>query len=244
MTDPLADPLPAAAPWMTQWQALAQTRAAQREPLRWAQLQALVRRAEAQPHPLVRQRLDARLHTLVAEMAQRQAVADAAAHGRPPAASDSQAGAPLRARRRQRPTAPPADPGPAPSPLAALTAYLHERARALDDTAPAAVPAVALAAGPPDLRSAARLAQWWGERSAQIDIEQSLRQPPEQAGPLNSQVLAARTLALMQALSPAFTSQWVRRLDTLMWLEQLGAARGAVGASPRAHPAAARRSTP
>ena len=201
--------------WPALWAALIDTDAPQRGPLHWAQLSALVRRTQAQ-QGAVRQRLDARLDVLLRALAQRQSARDAtpAARVAPP-------------RRSRRVAAAPA--GPPPSPLAALNAELRQR---LGEAGADPV------THPPDLRSAAWLAQWWSAHAARRDIEQSLNQVPEQAGPLNSQVLAQRTLALMQQLSPAYASHFVRRLDTLMWLEQVGVGRAPVNASRPARRAA------
>lgn len=51
-------------------------------------------------------------------------------------------------------------------------------------------------------------------------VQQSIAEAPEQAGPLNPQMLAIRALRLMRDLSPHYLSRFVSQVDTLFWLEQ------------------------
>lgn len=49
----------------------------------------------------------------------------------------------------------------------------------------------------------------------------AIRERPENAGPLNSQMLAIRALSEMRNLSPDYLNRFVTYLDTLLWLERI-----------------------
>ena len=51
-------------------------------------------------------------------------------------------------------------------------------------------------------------------------VTQALEEVPAEAGPLNPQRLATRSLATMRDLSPHYLSRFVSYVDTLFWLEQ------------------------
>ena len=51
-------------------------------------------------------------------------------------------------------------------------------------------------------------------------VTQSIKHAPENAGPLNPQMLVIHSLATMRDLSPHYMSRFVSYIDTLMWLEQ------------------------
>jgi len=50
-------------------------------------------------------------------------------------------------------------------------------------------------------------------------LSQALAQPPEHAGPINSQMLVLRSLALMQDISPEYLHRFISHVDALMTLE-------------------------
>ncbi|MES2889294.1 MAG: DUF2894 domain-containing protein [Pseudomonadota bacterium] len=62
----------------------------------------------------------------------------------------------------------------------------------------------------------------WLRLSMDQRLSRSATQVPAQAGPLNSQVLALRSLQLMREVSPAYLQSFMAYLDTLLWLEQAG----------------------
>ena len=94
----------------------------------------------------------------------------------------------------------------------------------------------------------------WAKVSANRQLRQSEQQVPDNAGPLNSNNLVHRSLALMRQLSPGYLHQFLSYLDALAWMEQFDgavtAARKPRAARPRrapragqtAKPAAAKRS--
>ena len=73
----------------------------------------------------------------------------------------------------------------------------------------------------------------WAKVSANRQLRQSEQQVPDNAGPLNSNNLVHRSLALMRQLSPGYLHQFLSYLDALAWMEQFD---GAVTAArkPRA----------
>ena len=99
----------------------------------------------------------------------------------------------------------------------------------------AAARASAPVAEPPELRSLQRFRSTWSQLGTAQRLRQSLAQVPQQAGPLNSQLLVLRALQQMQASSPAYLAHFIAQAEALLWLEQAGlqaatpAARGARG---------------
>lgn len=71
-----------------------------------------------------------------------------------------------------------------------------------------------------ELRSARRFRAAQVKRNADKLVTQAVEEIPEESGPLNSQRLAARSLASMRDLSPHYLSRFVTYMDTLFWLEQ------------------------
>ncbi|MDX9788525.1 MAG: DUF2894 domain-containing protein [Desulfobacterales bacterium] len=53
-------------------------------------------------------------------------------------------------------------------------------------------------------------------------VARAIKERPENAGPLNSQLLATRSLFIMRRLSPNYLNRFVSYIDTLLWLEQAG----------------------
>ena len=63
----------------------------------------------------------------------------------------------------------------------------------------------------------------WSRLSTGLRLQQSQRQVPENAGPLNSSHLIHRSLLLMQERSPGYLQHFLSYVETLSWLEQLTA---------------------
>lgn len=126
--------------------------------------------------------------------------------------------------------------------LTALTAVLNQQAASLEDdpdTTPLedllriqetdVVNALGQEASPnnrlavpktQELKSARRFRNAQVKRNADKLVTQAVEEIPEGSGPLNSQRLAARSLAAMRDLSPHYLSRFVTYMDTLFWLEQ------------------------
>lgn len=205
-------------------QALRERGAGRGNPVRFAYLEALARRAAQQP-AAVRQPLIARIVREAEALAERQ-----------PAAASPDTGSP-----------PPA------SPLADLLAYLGEhtldassfpssgtpRARWLSQPKGGAAPAT-------ELKSVAYFRQTWSKLSTEQQLTQTLAQAPENAGPMNSQHLVLRALQAMRDLSPDYLQGFMSYVDTLIWLEQanpLKAAAARSGAGEEAKKSSGKRST-
>jgi hypothetical protein len=60
----------------------------------------------------------------------------------------------------------------------------------------------------------------WSRLHADQRLAQSRSTLPHNAGPLNSQHLVHRSLALMRELSPAYFERFVAYTDALLWVEQ------------------------
>jgi hypothetical protein len=71
-----------------------------------------------------------------------------------------------------------------------------------------------------ELKSARRFRTAQVKRNADKLVTQAVEEIPQDSGPLNSQRLAARSLAAMRDLSPHYLSRFVTYMDTLFWLEQ------------------------
>lgn len=131
--------------------------------------------------------------------------------------------------RAERPRATPAAASAAPAtPLGGLLAHIAQ--------------ARAQAGLPGTQETLAQFRQLWGQLSTERQIRQSVASVPEGAGPLNSQRLVLRALQTMQGLSPEYLNRYMAYLDTLLWLDEAGAAlmppppRPAAQPVPRAAP--------
>ncbi|MCO5399423.1 DUF2894 domain-containing protein [Ralstonia soli] len=74
----------------------------------------------------------------------------------------------------------------------------------------------------PDLGILEDFRETWSRLSAEKQVRQSVDQVPTNAGPLNSQSLVHRSLALMRQVSPEYLRQFLGYVDALSWLEQMG----------------------
>ena len=59
----------------------------------------------------------------------------------------------------------------------------------------------------------------WSRLRAEQRLRQALAQVPAMAGPLNSSQVINRTLQAMRDLSPEYLDAFMRHVDTLLWLE-------------------------
>ena len=192
---------------LQQLDALRAAGAAEQQPVRWHYVQALARRAEAQPDA-VRQRLHARLHRLLHEL--EQTLQQTPVQPAPP-------------------SAPTVDAQHA-SPLAELTRYLQQHSQAAHDTAhpssiATAAPAPSAQAQPTpaarsELKSVQNDRRTWSRLSAERQLNRALDQAPSNAGPINSHMVVLRSLSLMRDIAPDYLNRFVSYVDTLLWLEQ------------------------
>ena len=172
-------------------------RGAQRlAPLRFAFAQALARRAAAHQGP-VRELLDARLALALADCAAQcgQALAGAGPAGARPAAHGQ------------------------PGPLGDLVRLLDGQPGAALAGAQDASTAAPQPGPPAELKSLQQSRSTWARLSVDRQLSRSLAQLPQNPGPLNSQLLALRSLQLMQDIAPAYLQGFVAQVETLLWLE-------------------------
>ncbi len=177
----------------------------QRHPVRYAQLQSLARRSAG-----CADEVRARLWSTA------QAVLNAASTaGAAESAATSSA------------TEPPMAAAPPRRPLRDLLDHLANQTAGL---APAPGAALASTAAPDatadavDLKALRCFRPSWARLSADLRVRASLTALPEGAGPLNSQRLMHRSLALMREVSPEYLDHFVSYVDALLWLDDLHAA--------------------
>ncbi len=93
----------------------------------------------------------------------------------------------------------------ASKPLTELLAYITQHANEQPEA--------------PQLRSIARFQDTWARLSTEQQLTQTLAQAPENAGPMNSQHLALRSLQRMHDIAPDYLQSFMTYIDTLIWLE-------------------------
>ncbi|MBS0430258.1 MAG: DUF2894 domain-containing protein [Proteobacteria bacterium] len=181
------------------------------QPLRFGFVAAMARRA-ARHEGEARERLDARIRTLMVEL-EPPAMAAVA-----PQAADVQGGG-----------------------LGALTARLVAQAAARGEAPVPGPPGAGLAAMP-EPRVLAHVRRVWAGLSAERRLTQSVDALPENPGPLNSQHLLHRSLTLMREVAPGCLHRFMARVDALAALEQMQAAAAAPAPAPRGPAGGARKS--
>ncbi len=73
----------------------------------------------------------------------------------------------------------------------------------------------------------------WIKQNSDRLVMQSVKNGPEDPGPLNSQMLVIQSLSTMRGLSPDYLNRFVSYVDTLLWLEQASNAKSkGVGKKP------------
>ena len=192
------------ADWQARLDALQASGADHHDPVRFAYLAALTRRAATAVEP-VRQLLMAKTATLADELA---------AHRTPPHTANSDTAA--------------------PSPLAELLAYISQHAHVQMEATQPATASVAVnrnfrpnfqnpSAGrnPPaaELKSVAYFRNTWSRLSTEQQLTQTLAQAPANAGPMNSQHLVLRSLEVMRDISPDYLQAFMSYIDALIWLD-------------------------
>jgi hypothetical protein len=75
-----------------------------------------------------------------------------------------------------------------------------------------------------ELKSVKNFRNTWSKLSVDKQVIQALAQAPKNAGPLNSHLVALRSLALMRDISPDYLNRFISYLDTLLRLDQGGLA--------------------
>ncbi|PKO86274.1 MAG: hypothetical protein CVU18_15810 [Betaproteobacteria bacterium HGW-Betaproteobacteria-12] len=189
---------------------------AERDPVRFAYLDALARRAATQPET-IRQSLAAKISAATDELASRPGPAPSA-------------------------TAPTSD----VSPLADLLAYISQQAHGQPGAPQAAndasAPQGAFRPKPndsstgrsrqtPELKSVAYFRNEWSRLSTEQQLSQTLAQAPENAGPMNSQHLVLRSLQVMHDIAPDYLHGFMSYIDALIWLEHAAPSKPATARS-------------
>lgn len=131
----------------------------------------------------------------------------------------------------QRLSQPPA-PRPPSAPSAALVALRDERLRL--QQAQSAAHSIAWSAPQTRPAESARVGQvrrQLGRMQVHKQVSQALSQAPLNAGPINSQMLVLRALALLRERSPDYLNRLMTEVDTLLCLEDAERQRTAAKAS-------------
>jgi hypothetical protein len=116
------------------------------------------------------------------------------------------------------------------SPLADLLCHVNQQA--LAEAGSALAPAGMRADPPAELRTLRMFKSTWSKLSVEQQLTESLAKAPDNAGPLNSNLLVLRSLKLMRETSPAYLHRFMSYVDALLWLDQ--ASVGAVQVKPAA----------
>jgi len=73
-----------------------------------------------------------------------------------------------------------------------------------------------------ELKAVRRLRESWEQYSAEQVVTQSIKDGPENPGPINPHMLAIRSLSNMRELSPHYLKRFIEYVDTLFWLDGSG----------------------
>ena len=184
--------------------ALRSSGAAERYPVRFAYLEALARRAAAQPEAVRRGLID-KLNAVARKLAS-------------PAAPLAEATGECAA-------------SPLSELLAHINRYDYEQP---DITSSTTNTAARHAQPVPELRSIACFHETWSRLSTEQQLAETLACAPENAGPLNSQHLVLRSLQLMRDIAPDYLQGFMSYVDTLIWLEHAAPAKPAAKGSSKA----------
>jgi hypothetical protein len=193
------------------------------DPLRFHYLEALAQRLQAQG-PDVREQLQVKLHSGMADYAQRlaqarEAVATEAAAllahkpalGRQLRSLQAVGDLPGLKRLAAQATG---EAGCAP--LAQLNATLAQASPTLREAQAAGTDAVA---GREELSAVRRFRRVWASGRSQDQLARASTRKPLNAGPLNSHALVLQALDLMQELSPDYLSHFLLHVESLQWLQ-------------------------
>jgi len=75
---------------------------------------------------------------------------------------------------------------------------------------------------PSELKSVSLFRESWAKISSDKLVSDSIKEGPENPGPLNQHALAIRSLKAMRDLSPQYLNRFVSYIETVLWLEQAG----------------------
>ena len=225
------------------WRALGADRL---HPARFRLIDALAKRAPSYDGD-ARRLLDARLATLIADYSN-EIERSQAAH----AAADSDGDSDSEPAHRAPPAvgSPARQGSPYRSPLSELVDLLASRRTAAPEPrASIAASATALSHlaqrdGSPDVPMLDYFRETWSRFSTEKHFRQSLAQVPENAGPLNSNSLIHRSLALMRDVSPGYLRQFLSYVDALSCMEQLAGPVASLGVAAAPAPTTQRASGP
>ncbi|MFD1712558.1 DUF2894 domain-containing protein [Ottowia flava] len=133
---------------------------------------------------------------------------------------------------------PPVDAGGEAAVNAALPASPVQTLRALRaHLEPVRPDAAEASAAPRDLKVVQTHRAAWTQLRAEQRVAQSQTALPDQAGPLNSQLLLHRALTLMRETAPGYLQHFMGQAEALMWLERaLAAPPPAAKSAPRGKP--------
>ncbi len=109
------------------------------------------------------------------------------------------------------------------SPLADLLRHIARQSPAEADGRPTPVGAD-LSPAPAELRTLRMFRSTWSKLRVDQQLAESLAKVPENAGPLNSNLLVLRSLKLMRDTSPAYLKCFMSYVDALLWLDQASVA--------------------
>jgi hypothetical protein len=183
--------------------------AAKRDPVRFAYLEALIRRTAGQPEA-IRRMLAAKISAAASELAGTQPAAPSVA-------------------------AEPDTTSPLTELLAYISGHAHEPAAMLQPTSENAKvsrkirPKSKKSPAGPELKSVAIFRNEWSKLSTEQQLTQTLAQAPENAGPMNSQHLVLRSLERMRDLAPDYLQGFMSYIDTLIWLDHADPTRPQAG---------------
>lgn len=102
--------------------------------------------------------------------------------------------------------------------LTDLVTHIDQRKRA--DAPGTVISPVDDTDAPADSSSLAYFEKIWAELKVEQQLAEALAQAPENAGPLNSHLLALQSLKLMRDVSPGYLKRFVSYVDALLWLDQ------------------------
>ena len=73
-----------------------------------------------------------------------------------------------------------------------------------------------------ELKAIRQFRRTWSALAVEKQLAQAIEQAPDNAGPLNSQRLVLRSLALLREVSPDYLRRFMSYADALLWLDQAG----------------------
>lgn len=104
------------------------------------------------------------------------------------------------------------------SPLADLSLYLAQQSMPEGGDGGA----MQTSGAPGELKAIRQFRRTWSALAVDKQLAQAIEQAPDNAGPLNSQRLVLRSLALMREISPEYLRRFMSYADALLWLDQAG----------------------